>query len=409
MNKDYDICFLSILYPGNIPEYDVLTMHHRAQNITAIQKSILEGIEEASNSKAWVINTLLVPLYGKGYKSPVVKEHPLSWDGIEGVNYRFWNVRGIYASGLFHGAKEHIKQWANAFSERQKIMVAYSLTSYTVKAMQYAKAINPSIRTLIIAPDLPQYTYGFTSNPLIKLKNQLSKKRVLKDIKRYAPFVDGWILFSEHMTEEIPNCTKHMVMESVFSDLFAETVPERIFGQDTFDMIYAGGCNKEYGLPMLLKAFSLIPMENIRLAIFGKGNWTAQIEEYAKKDKRVVYMGEIPRNKLLAFQKGADLLINPRVKAGIFTKYSFPSKNMEYLSSGTPMIGFKLEGIPDIYDSYINYFAEESAESLAFAIMNIYNNYEAAMKKAAEAQLFVSQEKNKCSWGHKIIQFAENL
>ena len=79
------------------------------------------------------------------------------------------------------------------------------------------------------------------------------------------------------------------------------------------------------------------------------------------------------------------------------------------MSSGTPMVGHKLEGIPDEYDDYINYFAEPNAESLASCMVNLYNNYEAASVKAAEAQEYVSKTKNKNVWGQKILQFVEQI
>ena len=127
------------------------------------------------------------------------------------------------------------------------------------------------------------------------------------------------------------------------------------------------------------------------------------------QDPRVAYLGEIPRNKLLAYQKDADLLINPRINAGIFTRYSFPSKNMEYMSSGTPMVGYKLEGIPEEYDNYINYFAEPTAESIASCIVKLYHNYDAAKARAASAQEYVRNTKNKHIWGQKILQFMEQF
>lgn len=82
---------------------------------------------------------------------------------------------------------------------------------------------------------------------------------------------------------------------------------------------------------------------------------------------------------------------------------------MEYLSSRTPMVGFKLEGILDEYDNYINYFAEPSAESVAACVVNLYHNYETAAMKAAAAQEYVRNTKNKNIWGQKILQFADRL
>ena len=38
--------------------------------------------------------------------------------------------------------------------------------------------------------------------------------------------------------------------------------------------------------------------------------------------------------------------VNPRQNNEEFTKYSFPSKTMEYLASGVPVVAYKLDGIP---------------------------------------------------------------
>lgn len=409
MNPGYDICFLSILYPENIPQYDVLTKRHRAQNITAIQKSLIEGIKADSNSQMWLINTLLVPLYGKGYQSPVVKELPLLFNGTEGINHAYWNLPIIHSSSLFYGAKKHIRKWAQEKSEKKKVLIAYSLTSYTLKAVQYAKRINPSVLGVIIVPDLPQYTYQKQDNFIANLKNSIGKRKVVSDIHRCCADVDGWVLFSEHMVEKIPRCKNSMVMESISSDLFCSIEGKRLFGEEIFEILYAGGCNKEYGMPLLVDAFQRLPMKNARLIIYGRGNYQKEIEKAAQTDKRIFFGGEISRSELLALQKSADLLVNPRVNAGVFTRYSFPSKNMEYLSSGVPMVAYKLEGIPDDYDVHINYFQEPTAESLASCWIEVYNNYPQAKAKAICAQKYVLEEKNKSSWGKKIVRFMDGL
>ena len=60
----------------------------------------------------------------------------------------------------------------------------------------------------------------------------------------------------------------------------------------------------------------------------------------------------------------ATLLINPRFSNEEYTKYSFPSKNMEYMASGTPILTTKLPGMPKEYYEYIYLFEEESIEGM---------------------------------------------
>lgn len=63
--------------------------------------------------------------------------------------------------------------------------------------------------------------------------------------------------------------------------------------------------------------------------------------------------------------------MNPRQNNEEFTKYSFPSKTMEYLSSGIPVVAYKLDGIPDEYDQYIQYVADDSIESLKKKLVEV--------------------------------------
>ena len=58
----------------------------------------------------------------------------------------------------------------------------------------------------------------------------------------------------------------------------------------------------------------------------------------SKKDNRIVFKGMVPNKIVVEDQLKATLLVNPRPSIGEFTRYSFPSKNMEYMVSGTPMV-----------------------------------------------------------------------
>lgn len=168
--------------------------------------------------------------------------------------------------------------------------------------------------------------------------------------------------------------------------------------------MYAGGLERKYGLEILLESLRYLP-ENFRLLIAGRGEMKTEIEQYAENDKRIQYLGEIPRNELLSLEKGADILVNPRINCDIFTRYSFPSKNMEYLSSGVPAVVFKLEGIPDEYDDFFNYPKNETAQALAEKLMEVGLTGRAnAIERAQKAQSFVLTEKNKDVQVGKILR-----
>ena len=169
-------------------------------------------------------------------------------------------------------------------------------------------------------------------------------------------------------------------------------------------VLYTGTLNYEFGIATLLDAFSKIEDSNLKLIICGFGGAESAITE--SPDKRIVYLGKVDRRQALTLQRNATVLVNPRQNNNEFTKYSFPSKTMEYLASGVPVVAYKLDGIPDEYDNYLNYVPDNSPETLATVIQNICQMSEEERKKmGARAKRFVMEEKNARIQTKRILDF----
>ena len=71
------------------------------------------------------------------------------------------------------------------------------------------------------------------------------------------------------------------------------------------------------------------------------------------RDMAEYLIKEMARKQGVAEELKATLLVNPRPTTEEFTIYSFPSKNMEYMASGTPLLTTKLPGMPEEYHQYV--------------------------------------------------------
>jgi glycosyltransferase involved in cell wall biosynthesis len=90
----------------------------------------------------------------------------------------------------------------------------------------------------------------------------------------------------------------------------------------------------------------------------------------------------------------------------ISPKYSFPSKTMEYMASGKPVVMYKLDGIPDEYDEYLFYAdGSNGIEGLATKLKEVLNNYDSALVKAECAKEFVLNNKNAKVQAKRILDF----
>ena len=103
---------------------------------------------------------------------------------------------------------------------------------------------------------------------------------------------------------------------------------------------------------------------NIELWLCGSGEMEEEIRTYAAQDSRIRFFGFLPHEEAVQLQKQATVLVNPRTNQGEYTKYSFPSKTMEYMASGRPVMMFRLDGIPGEYDPFLTYIPEERAASI---------------------------------------------
>ena len=92
-------------------------------------------------------------------------------------------------------------------------------------------------------------------------------------------------------------------------------------------------------------------------------------------------------------------------KNELFTQYSFPSKTIEYMSTGTPVLMQQLPGMPQEYCNYIYLYEEDTEESLQQAIKNLTVQSKNILEnKGLTAKRFIVENKNAKKQVQKIIE-----
>ena len=94
-------------------------------------------------------------------------------------------------------------------------------------------------------------------------------------------------------------------------------------------IVYAGSLLKLYGIQNLVEGFIKANIPNSELCIFGDGDYREELQSVSIKNDKIKYMGVRQNREIVDFEQKASLLVNPRPTAPEYTKYSFPSKNME--------------------------------------------------------------------------------
>ena len=230
-------------------------------------------------------------------------------------------------------------------------------TPFAALAKQIKK-LNPNTKICLIVPDLPEYMN------LREKKSWLYRIGKIFDIRAFdntLKYFDYFAYVSIHQNNRINKYNKkYMVIEYLTDEPTCEFSYEV---KAKKRIVYTGALNFKFNIENLVKAFERIHTE-AELIICGDGDATEYIKSSSKRNSNIVYCGVVPHEKVLEIQKHADVLVNPRLNQDDYTRYSFPSKTVEYMRTGHPVICYKLAGISDEYDRYLEYPSDNSIESL---------------------------------------------
>ena len=120
-------------------------------------------------------------------------------------------------------------------------------------------------------------------------------------------------------------------------------------------------------------------------------------------------MGRRSHEEVLDLENKAKVLVNLRNPNDALTKYSFPSKLMEYLNSGALVVSTRLSGIPSEYFDYLTSLETLSAESLSALLTQLMMlSDDAVLSRGQKSKEFLSKNKSYISQSEKIINFIAN-
>lgn len=221
----------------------------------------------------------------------------------------------------------------------------------------------------------------------------------------------GYILLTEAMNGYLNKKGKPYVILEGHSDIsMRDRVPSMVKKTAPRICFYAGGVSKQYGLGNLVDGFRMANPENARLHIYGPGDYVKELQKIAEEDERIFYGGMLLNTEIVDREQQATLLVNPRPTNEEYVKYSFPSKTMEYMASGTPVLTTVLPGMPLEYHPYVFLLEDETAEGIAAKLTEVLSHTEEELfRKGCEARRFVLEEKNNVIQARKILDMLKTM
>jgi glycosyltransferase involved in cell wall biosynthesis len=333
---------------------------------------------------------------------------PRRWalpDGTPASLLPFVNVPPLkqLTSGLAVAAK--LLAWALRRRGRPRAMLLYNVACppgiFSILAGRLTRT-----RVYALVADLQVPGSGvIPDTPLHRLDYWL-QRRTLRHF-------DGLIVLTTAMATDHAPSTPAILMEgAVPPELEAAAVcpaPIRT-GKDAqpFTIMYAGQLSDFKGLPLLLAAFARLPGDRYRLWITGKGEMQADVEAAATLDPRIVYWGFPPYEQVLDLYRSADVLVNPHSGDHGSSMYCFPSKLLEYLATGTPVITTR--STPEVEEEYggvVMLLQEDTPEELMEAVLRLEAMSPAARRALGEAGRRLVLERK--SWSVQARRIADMI
>ena len=315
--------------------------------------------------------------------SSVIRDDAIKWYCLKNYHGRYGKIKR-FKELLFKGL---------TISKQQKVKAVFAdaiSPLYALAALIIAK--RSRCTSVGIVTDVPMYMCAQNKS----LRARLTQSFLTK--------FDYYVLLSKPMDAVVnPNHHPSIVMEGLCE--YDETPLIQKAAHDKFRIVYAGSVDDGNGITNLLNAFNSISGNNAELVIYGSGPLVGRVTEYANKNSNISYGGVLDSEQMRESLRDADVLINPRPVDLDFVAYSFPSKMMDYMSSGTITMCTRLSCISEEYFEHLYVIENDTVEGLRESLKGVINlPFEKRVEIGMGAREFVMKNKNHVAQGKRIYE-----
>ena len=339
----------------------------------------------------------------------------LFWRGGSDEDYgvRFYYVLQVFIPVIriivsFIGVFARVILWTIRNRNADKVIICDILNIYyLIPAVIAAKLTSTKIIGSVT--DLPKHLVGATVN--VSVYKKIVRTTFISVSDYFASKCDGYIVLTMDINSyvnrrNVPFSLIEGVADRAIqskSNLDVDKYPEKV-------VLFAGTLDEKYGIKKLTDAFMLVKNKAARLHLYGAGDALEYIIECMLRDDRIYFGGLLPNDEIVDRETKATILANPRPTKDEYTRYSFPSKIIEYMASGTPVLTTRLSGIPIEYYDYCYFIDDETVKGLADTLELLLSKPDAELREfGKKGKEFILTNKSSVIQAEKISELIERI
>ncbi len=344
---------MDILYLGSFPpQFLIEKSQRKIDSFYRTGELLVNGLRKRDDVKLRVITSpdivsfpklnLFYPSFTDVEGTTMVSSLNLPW--IK----QLWTIITMVTESI-----KHVKKVRGEIT----VIIPYMVFRHVI-ALRLIKLLYPKkVKTCVIIPDV-----FFPDSIIKRTLNHFAEK--------YTRKMDMFVLYTEAMSRYLKIESKPYIVIEGYSKVPQD--PAELKEEEIEVVTYTGSLNKRYGILRLLDAIDLVESKSIEFHFYGAGDAEDDIQKKANEDKRIVFHGKVTKEDALKALFKSTILVNPRnANDGKYVEYSFPSKDIEYLSTGIPTILCKLPSMPKEYYNYFVDAEDGSPLSLSKAINKV--------------------------------------
>lgn len=271
-----------------------------------------------------------------------------------------------------------------------------------IPTLKFAK--KHKIKTVCIVADIPTRvpdSYGLIKRWL----RCLEIKKYHRNIGKY----DGLVVLNKEVVNHFASDKSYYLMDGGVTEKEIERSvvipPDK---HDNSQILYAGALESYNGIKEMIEGFLKVD-KNLTLVICGDGALAPYVKEMSEKHENIIFKGRVAHQEAVALQRSSGLLISTRPVDDFEMKVTFPSKIIEYMLSGTPVLTTRLNGLTTAYEDKL-FFCGQIPSEIAKGISDFFDlPIEKRYERATLAREFVENEKTYTQHSVGILHLIEKV